>query len=134
MEKKSGKRQELVERVLGCLKLNLGVDRKVDGEKWYESKKEKSKQSNSGSHVLPKDFTFPVEGWKIFPSRDIPVNFNYGHVYHYLVESITNILIPDHVQADEERELSGIYCEDTVTPRLLCKGSGFVENVGTRQL
>ena len=116
------------------MKLNLGVDPKVDGGKWYELKKEKSKQRNSGSNVLPKDFTFPVEGWKIFPSRDIPVNFNYGHVYHYLVESITNILIPDHGQTDEERELSGIDCEDTVTAKPLRKGrwllkSGFVENV-----
>ena len=37
-EKKSGRKDELVERVKGCIKIGKGVDPKVDGGKWYTIK------------------------------------------------------------------------------------------------
>ena len=30
----------------------------------------------------------PKTGWKAFPSQDLPSLFNYGHVYHYALESL----------------------------------------------
>ena len=56
--------------------------------------------------------------------------FNYGHVYHYLVESISNLFVS---QSDDD-EAEGIDCQDTVTAKPLKKGrglvkSGFVENI-----
>ena len=32
----------------------------------------------------------PNNGWKKFPSRNIPSMFNYDHVYHYLIETVQN--------------------------------------------
>ena len=37
-EKKSGKKDELVIRVKGCIQINKGVDPKVDGGKWHAMK------------------------------------------------------------------------------------------------
>ena len=40
-EKKSGKKDELVIRVKGCIQINKGVDPKVDGGKWHAMKEKK---------------------------------------------------------------------------------------------
>ena len=64
----------------------------------------------------------PNNGWKNFPSRDIPSMFNYDHVYPYLT--------------DNEELGCG---HDTVTAKPLKKGrnlleSNFVENVQDNSL
>ena len=105
-EKDRGKK-ELVERVslsVGIIK----VDPKIDGGKWYELKK--------GGIIKDTDVTLPIDGWKNFPSRNIPSMFNYGHLYFYLVESIQ----PNHQDSDTE-DIS----TDTVTARPLKKGTKF---------
>jgi hypothetical protein len=73
----------------------------------------------------------PSDGWRLFPSRNIPPNFNYGHVYFYLVESVASAAnIIDTSDSDDDQYNT---C-DTVTAKPLKKGrnllkSGFVENV-----
>ena len=77
--KRTGGKDELVERV----RFNIGiikVDSKIDGGKWYEYKK-------NGTTEVSEDL-FPNNGWKNFASRNIPSMFNYGHVYHYLIETV----------------------------------------------
>ena len=37
-------------------------------------------QSTSSSDAI---FPFQSDGWRLFPSRNIPKNFNYGHVYFF---------------------------------------------------
>ena len=59
-----------------------------------------------------------------------PPCLTYGHVYHYLVESISNLF----VSRSDDDEAEGINCQDTVTAKPLKKGrglvkSGFVENI-----
>ena len=45
----------------------------------------------------------PDLGWRSFPSQDIPVLFNYGHTYHYALESIKTVrLDPSEVDQSEE--------------------------------
>ena len=45
----------------------------------------------------------PDLGWRSFPSQDIPVLFNYGHIYHYALESIKTVrLDPSEVDQSEE--------------------------------
>ena len=67
---------------------NIKVDPKVDGGKWYELKR-------SGSCISQPDIIqdIPNSGWSLFPSKNIPTMFNYGHVYYYLVESINAEMI-----------------------------------------
>ena len=69
----------------------------------------------------------PVEGWKKFPSRNLPANLNYGHVYFYLIESIQN----NHTLSNNESDSDG-EDNDNVTAKPLRKGrnllkSGFIE-------
>ena len=58
----------------------------------------------------------------MFPSQDIPVNFNYGHVYHYIIESVNNLFLPNCVTLDQDENLDdNIDDEDTVTAKPLRK-------------
>ena len=99
--------------------------------KWYDIIKANRTKNIQPDPLLPLS-VLPNHGWKSFPSRNLPASFNYGHVYHYLVESISNVLLHDeHNLSDDDGE--GIDCEDTVTAKPLRKGrlllkSGFVEN------
>ena len=71
------------------------------------------------------------DGWRLFPSKNIPPNFNYGHVYFYLVESVASTAnIIDTSDCDDDQYNT---C-DTVTAKPLKKGrnllkSGFIENL-----
>ena len=127
--KKSGKKDELVTRVQNSLCLGLPVDPKVDGGKWYNIKAT-SATNNDLQHSTEQ--ALPSSGWKSFPSRNLPENFNYGHVYHYLVESVDDLYVTYGSASDEEDtvESSG----DTITARPLRKGrsllqSGFIEDI-----
>lgn len=46
--------------------------------------------------------TVPQTGWKAFPSQDLPSLFNYGHVYHYALESLPTL--PGEKNYNEEDE------------------------------
>ena len=120
--KRTGKKCELVERVLISHGV-VPVDPKVDGGKWYDIKRQKDQRS-----ITAKPVNVPVSGWYTFPSKNIPINFNYGHVYYYLIESIDGN--DDAVMIDDEDESSG--GDSTAKPlrkgRLILS-SGFVENI-----
>ncbi|XP_048579021.1 uncharacterized protein LOC125560736 [Nematostella vectensis] len=117
-------------RVSQCIGLGLKIDPKVDGGKWHRIKAEKQSKTinlSSSSRDVDKLANFPDTGWKTFPSMNIPAMLNYGHIYHYLVESVAQLCAND----EEEREMN---IEDSVTEKPLRKGrslvtSGFVENV-----
>lgn len=95
--KKTGKKDLLTQRVRDSLLLNLPVDSKIDGGKWYYIK--------SSTEVVRPRGCLSATGWKHFPSMSLPTNFNYGHIYFHLVESADNLLINNH--RDGEEELSG---------------------------
>lgn len=72
--------------VLRCenaVKACAEIDPKIDEGKWYEIKKEPTKPSNQVPYI-------PISGWHSFPSKALPKHFNYGNIYHYLVESVTS--------------------------------------------
>ena len=134
--KKSGKKAELINRVRDGLKLNLPVDPKIDGGKWYNLKTEDSasvENTNSKTSIASL-VDLPTDGWRLFPSKNLPAKFNYGHVYFYLVESAAKASnVPDSSDSDEDNLYANC---DTVTVKPLKKGtdvlsSGFVENVQT---
>ena len=65
------------------LKENIGTDIGIDRGKWFAAKvlQENSDViTNSGSISLP---CIPSNGWRVFPSQNIPSLFNYGHVHYY---------------------------------------------------
>ena len=124
-QKKGGRKAELVARVEGLLKLNLPIDSKIDNGLWYKQKKQKN------SHVMLYfiDISIPGDGWRDFPSRNLPQNFNYGNIYHYLVESINKVCCHDDYDDEEYGDKGESIGE--VTSRPLKKGtwllkSGFV--------
>ena len=91
-QKKRGKKADLQERVRQSIDLQLKVDPKADGGKWYNIKVEKNKSSDTSSAPsVDQLVNFPGNGWKEFPSINVLAMFNYGHVYHYLVESVKQL-------------------------------------------
>ena len=61
------------------------IDPSVDGGKWHDivMKCHRDEQPNQPSPPTP-----PTVGWQKFPGAVVPPNFNKGHIYHYLVETL----------------------------------------------
>ena len=57
----------------------------MDGGKWHDivMKCHRDEQPNQPSPPTP-----PTVGWQKFPGAVVPPNFNKGHIYHYLVETL----------------------------------------------
>ena len=116
--KKSGKKDELIVRVEGCMAIKKSVDPKVDGGKWYDIKCSGSSQGN-GEKFANENLV-----WNNFPTINIPAVFNEGHIYRYLIEGVDEVLLPG----------DGDVCVDNATSKSKRKGemlfsSGFVKNV-----
>jgi hypothetical protein len=132
--KKTGKKDDLITRVRDSLCLNLPVDPKIDGGKWYNLKAQSTRDVVSLNHLPNR--VLPSTGWKTFPSRSLPANFNYGHVYFYLIESVDNLFVGFH--SDDEDAAGNDTTDDTITDTITAKalrkgrnllGSGFVEDI-----
>ena len=121
--KKSGKKAELIHRMRDGLKLNLPVDPKNDGGKWHNLIIEDSasiENTNSYTFIVSLG-DLSTDGWRLFPSKNVRANFNYGHVYFYLVESAAKASnIPNSSDSDEDNLYANC---DTVTVKPLKKGS-----------
>ena len=86
---KSGKKDELIVRVEGCMAMiKKSVDPKVDGGKWYDIKCSGSSQGN-GEKFANENLV-----WNNFPTINIPAVFNEGHIYRYLIEEVDEVLLP----------------------------------------
>ena len=90
------------------------IDITVDGGKWYDLKVGDKTTSDQSLPSVP-----PIFGWKPFPSRPIPSNFNYGHIYHYLLESV--VLVGEDGKA-EDTDLAHM------TSKPLTKGEQYVKS------
>ena len=133
-EKKKGLKDELVERVECCILLKKKVDPKVDGGKWYQLKAAvtvstptEQAQTSAQASVPP----LRQDVWKKWPSRNLPRMFNYGHVYHFLVESVSGMIIEDSSWEESDGNETA---EDTITEKPLRKGdrlwkSEFIDDV-----
>ena len=64
----------------------------IDDGKWYahkvrsfyEATTHSAASTDGSTHPPP---VLPFGGWKTFPSVSMPQLFNYGHIYHHLIES-----------------------------------------------
>ena len=84
--KLSGKREDLVQRVRGCVRSGNyhTLDQAIDHGEWFAAKvlqENSDVKTNSGSISIP---CIPSTGWRVFPSQNIPSLFNYGHVLSLL--------------------------------------------------
>ena len=127
-------KDELVERVERCILLKKKVDPNVDGGKWYQLKAAETVSTSTEQAQTSAQASVPPlrQGvWKKWPSRNLPRMFNYGHVYHFLVESVSGMIIEDSSgEESDENEAA----EDTITEKPLRKGdrlwkSEFIDDV-----
>lgn len=65
------------------------------------------------SQLSQHNIQFPSEGWRTFPSVGIPRMFNYGNIYHHLVESMPLYWNEDEVEMDSEDESDSIEDESS---------------------
>ena len=117
--KRTGKKQDLIDRVRGAIETKAGIDPKVDGGKWYDIKR-----SSLQVEDAPAVWKIPGEDWKSFPSCDIPSMFNYGHVYHYLVESISQFATGNNDEDSNDESNTGY----TATAKPLRKGMNLMKS------
>ena len=95
--KLNGKRDELVTRVSDSIKKGSHrvLDVSFDQGKWFAKVMKENQEVIVGKSIKSKlSFvpTVPVSGWRTFQSQDIPVLFNYGHIYYYALESIKTVV------------------------------------------
>ena len=76
-------------RVSDCIKKGSHrvLDVSIDQGKWFAAKVIKENQEVIVDKSIKSKLSFvptvPVSGWRTFQSQDIPVLFNYGHIYYY---------------------------------------------------
>ena len=127
--KLSGKRDELVTRVSDCIKKGSHrvLDVSIDQGKWFAAKVIKENQEVIVDKSIKSKLSFvptvPVSGWRTFQSQDIPVLFNYGHIYYYALESIKTVVTESGHQDDEDEEGLG-----HVTAKPLKNGRKYVDS------
>ena len=102
--KLSRKRADLISFVCNCVKLgnHSVLDSSIDEGKWLQAKILKENKLN---RIHLKDLTVPgtpKSGWKVFPLQDIPSLFNYGHIYHYVLESLP--VVEENIDNTEDEE------------------------------
>ena len=100
--KQSGKREEIVQRVASCLQgpNHRILDVSIDGGKWFAEKVLKENEELKGRETFNEQVAVPIvpeKGWHSFPSQDIPSLFNYGHIYHYALESIQTVQLDPNI-------------------------------------
>ena len=61
------------------------------------------KKEQKNSHVMQDfiDISITGDGWRDFPSRNLPQNFNYGNIYNYFVSSINKVFCHDDYDDEE---------------------------------
>ena len=100
-----------MQRVSNCLKgpnhrtLNVSID----GRKWFAVKVLKGNEELSKKENVKGKFLVPAvsaSGWHSFPLYDIPVLFNYGHIYyHYALKSLRTVQLDPFLDvADEDNK------------------------------
>ena len=81
------------------------MDVSIDQGKWFAAKVLTENEEISKNETIKVNICttpdIPMSGWCSFQSQDILSLFNYGHIYHYALESIRTVVV-DHNQNDEE--------------------------------
>ena len=85
-----------MQRVASCLQgpNHCVLDVSIDGGKWFAAKVLKENKELKGRETFNENVAVPIvpeKEWRSFPSQDIPSLFNYGHIYHYALESIQTV-------------------------------------------
>ncbi|KAI0216750.1 hypothetical protein LSAT2_031286, partial [Lamellibrachia satsuma] len=114
--KRSGTKSLLLERCRAVIAANKQhiIDPSVDGGKWHDivTKCRRDAQPNQTSPPTP-----PTVGWQKFPCAVVPPNFNKGHIYHYLVETLQTANFDDG-----NSDIDPDSPSDTVTSKPLHRG------------
>ena len=133
--KLSGKRDELVTRVSDCIKKGSHrvLDVSIDQGKWFAAKVIKENQEVIVDKSIKSKLSFvptvPVSGWRTFQLQDIPVLFNYGHIYYYALESIKTVVTESGHQDDEDEEGLGHMTAKPLKNGRKYVDSGFVHDM-----
>ena len=133
--KLSGKRDELVTRVSDCIKKGSHrvLDVSIDQGKWFAATVFKENQEVIVDKSIKSKLSFvptvPVSGWRTFQSQDIPVLFNYGHIYYYALESIKTVVTESGHQDDEDEEGLGHMTAKPLKNGRKYVDSGFVHDM-----
>lgn len=127
--KQSGKRQELLTRVKDCIASGNHhlLDASIDDGKWLKAKEDREDGStlNTPKSLVP---DLPKKSWRAFPSQDIPSLFNYGHVYHYALESLPTCSDKYDKEDEDDQGLGNMTDKPFKNGRKYVK-SGFVHDV-----
>ena len=105
----------------------------IDQEKWFAAKVIKENQEVIVDKSIKSKLSFvptvPVSGWRTFQSQDIPVLFNYGHIYYYALESSKTVVTESGHQDDDDEEGLGHMTAKPLKNGRKYVDSGFVHDM-----
>ncbi|CAL9684945.1 unnamed protein product [Knipowitschia caucasica] len=103
--KKTGKRADLIQRCKDCIASGKAgdIDVSVDKGKWY--------QKLADTHTESPQTALESNDWKEFLPSNIPPLYNYGYVYHWLVESLPTLPTrPSQTEDSDEEDGHNFSC------------------------
>ena len=101
------------------------IDPSIDGGKWNDKKKKEAVKDTKDNHP-----TIPIFGWKQFDASTLPPLFNYGNIYHWLVESVTEMMMTELDDNDSDED--EVNCATTV--KSLKRGQTYVDSNFVREV
>ena len=112
----------------------MSVD-SIDAGKLFAAKvlRESTRLNNTNSASLIQQSVgipvIPTSGWESFQSQDIPVLFNYGHIYHYALESVQTVAYDLTQDGDENDHGFGHMTDKPLTHGRKYVTSGYVHDM-----
>ncbi|XDV16378.1 hypothetical protein PO909_016123 [Leuciscus waleckii] len=103
------------------------IDVSVDKGKWY--------QKLADTHTESPQTALESNDWKEFLPSNIPPLYNYGYVYHWLVESLPTLPTrPTQTEdSDEEDDITSVVTEKSLRRGWQYVDSNFVQDIKVRQ-
>lgn len=103
----------------------------IDGGKWYEKKLQEAKVKSAQSK--PSDTQqvpyLPYSGWRNFPSINIPIHFNMGHIHHHIVESVQFVGSVSQVDSGDDEDIEDLHTSKPMKKGRIYFKSGHVQNM-----
>ena len=115
-------------RVKDCIKAGKAeeIDVTIDSGKWYEVKLKKQTQAIPEQTMPFGGNTIQNSKWHTFPTNSIPSMFNYGYIYHYIIESMPSL--PNSEAVDKDDLADAIDCQSSTTAKPLTRGQQYVDS------
>ena len=113
-----------------CIKAGKAdqIDVTTDQGKWYESKLNDQCPTPNDPHSTQDASSAVKSKWVKFPGTSIPSMFNYGHIFHYIIETMPSLPAATWAGGDDDDDQDDIDGQSSTTAKPLRRGQQYVDS------